>query len=32
MMSTREQAQLKQQKQDHLKLVEVEWKAYHLHQ
>jgi hypothetical protein len=32
MMSTREQAQLKQQKLDHLKLVKAEWKAYHLHQ
>ncbi|ELR24081.1 uncharacterized protein ACA1_152400 [Acanthamoeba castellanii str. Neff] len=31
-MSTREQAQLKQWKLDHLKLVEVEQKAYHLHQ
>jgi hypothetical protein len=32
MMSTREWVQLKQWKLDHLKLVEVEWKAYHLHQ
>jgi len=31
-MSTREQAQLKQWKLDHLKLIEVEQKAYHLHQ
>jgi hypothetical protein len=32
MMSMREWAQLKQHKLYHLKLVEVEWKAYHLHQ
>jgi transposase-like protein len=31
-MSTRERAQLKQWKLDHLKLVKAEQKAYHLHQ